>query len=175
MINTPRLTIRRFQEQDYPALYEYLSDPSIYQYEPGGPISLEKAHELAIERARSNDFWAVVLNSTGELVGHIFFAQTEPQELMTWELGYIINPRFQNQGYATEAVHALFEYGFANWHIHRVVAHCNPENIASWKVMEKLGMKREGHFRKNIFFRMNPDGSPCWVDTYEYALLKEDL
>jgi ribosomal-protein-alanine N-acetyltransferase len=56
-----------------------------------------------------------------------------------------------------------------------VVAHCNPENIASWRVMEKIGMRREGYFHKNIFFSRDADGTPIWLDTYEYAILKEAM
>jgi len=57
----------------------------------------------------------------------------------------------------------------------RVMAHCNPENIASWKVLEKIGMRREGNFRRNIFFKTAADGTPLWVDTFEYAILKDDI
>ena len=55
------------------------------------------------------------------------------------------------------------------------MAHCNPENIASWRVLEKIGMRREGHFQKNVFFKVQADGSPVWIETYEYAILKDDL
>lgn len=175
MINTARLLIRPFQAQDHISLFEYLSNPIIYRFEPGEPISLEKAKEFALERAQGTDFWAVILKSDQKLVGHLYFQQTEPKEFFTWELGYIFNPAFQNKGYATESAKALIQYGFDHFGIHRVMARCNPENTASWKVLEKIGMKREGFFRKNVFFRTTADGSPLWVDTFEYALLKEDL
>jgi [ribosomal protein S5]-alanine N-acetyltransferase len=174
MINTSRLLIRQFQAQDDTSLYEYLSDPGIYRFEPGEPISLEKVKEMTLERAQGNDFWAVVLKSTQEMVGHLYFQQTEPRKLLTWELGYIFNPRFHNQGYATESAAALVRYGFDHFGIHRVVARCNPENIASWKVLEKIGMRREAFFRQNVFFRTAPDESPLWLDTFEYAILKEE-
>jgi len=175
MIETPRLLIRLFEKQDARALFSYLSLPEVYRYEPGAPISLEKAMELAAERAQGQDFWAVVVKNTKELAGHLFFKQTEPPEFLTWELGYIFHPKFHNLGYATESAGALVRYGFEHDYIHRVVAYCNPENIASWKVMEHIGMRREGHLKKNIFFRMAPDGLPLWVDSYAYALLAEDL
>lgn len=175
MIKTSRLLIRRFQNQDYKPLYEYLSNPIIYKFEPGEPISLEEAKEIIRERAQGMDFWAVVRNNDQRLVGHLYFHQTEPKEFLTWELGYIFNPVFQNQGYATESALGLIRYGFKHLGVHRVIAHCNPANIASWRVLEKIGMTREGNFRKNIFFHTNQDGSPNWIDTFEYALLKEDL
>ena len=175
MIQTSRLLIRPFQEEDFDALFEYLSDPEIYKYESGEPITLDEARTLTQERSRSTIFWAVVLQDTQKLVGHLYFQQTKPLEYLTWELGYIFNPHFQNNGYASESAAALIRYGFDHWGIHRVVAHCNPQNIASWRVLERIGVRREGHFRRNIFFRAAADGSPIWVDTFEYAILKEEV
>ncbi len=157
------------------SLFEYLSNPTIYRYEPGEPITAEKAKELTFERSQGIDFLAVILKNTQQMVGHLYFKQTEPTEFLTWELGYIFNPVFHNKGYATEAAQALINYGFAHWGIHRAIAHCNPENIASWKVLEKIGMRREGCLRKNIFFKKTADGSPLWVDSFEYAILEEDM
>jgi [ribosomal protein S5]-alanine N-acetyltransferase len=175
MINTSRLLIRPFQEQDYSSLFEYLSNPSTYRFEPGQPITLEQARAIAFDRAQGSDFWAVVLQEDQKMVGHLYFKQIEPKGFLTWELGYIFNPAFQNKGYATEAALGLIRYGFEHLGIHRVIAYCNPENIASWRVLEKIGMTREAHSRKNIFFHFNADGSPLWIDTYEYAILKEDI
>ena len=175
MIQTSRLFIRPFQEQDSESLFEYLSDPTVYRFEPGEPVSLEEAREITLKRAQGTVFWAVVLQSAQKMVGHLYFQQTEPEEFSTWELGYIFNPRFHNQGFATELAAALIQYGFANFGIHRVVAYCNPENIASWRVLEKIGMRREGHHRKNVFFHTAIDGSPAWVDSFEYAILKEEM
>ncbi|MEZ4637732.1 MAG: GNAT family N-acetyltransferase [Caldilineaceae bacterium] len=68
------------------------------------------------------DFWAVVLAETGELIGHLYFAQKEPAQWMAWELGYIFHPAYHNHGYATESAAALIRHGFAHWGIHRVMA-----------------------------------------------------
>jgi len=174
VIETERLVVRRFREDDAEGLFAYLSNPVVYRFEPGEPVTMQEARRLARERARGRAFWAVALRETGQLVGHLYFAQVEPETFHTWEVGYIIDPALQGRGYATEAAGALIRYGFAHWHIHRVVAHCHPENVASWRVMEKLGMRREGHFRKNVFFRRAADGSPLWQDSYEYALLEDE-
>lgn len=174
MIHTSRLFIRPFQPEDAPAAFEYLSNPAIYRFEPGGPLSLEVTTQLIIERSKGTDFLAVFLQ-TGKLVGHLYFTPKEPKERLTWELGYIFNPAYHNQGYATESAAALIRYGFEHFGIHRIVAYCNPENFASWRVMEKIGMTREGHLRKNVFFHRNAQGEPLWNDTFEYAILKEDL
>ena len=175
MIQTSRLVIRPFKEQDAKSLFDYLSNPAIYRYEPGEPITLEAAGELAKKRSQTSDYWAVILKSTQQLVGHLFFMQIEPTEFLTWELGFIFNPAFHNNGYATESARALILYGFEHWGIHKVMANCNPENAASWLVLEKIGMRREGLIRKNIFFRKDEQGNPIWTDTFTYGILKEDI
>lgn len=175
MLNTERLVIRPFQEDDYKDLHEYLSLEETYRYEPGEPISLEEAKKITSERAGGTDFWAVTLkDDSKKLIGHISFIKTEPKAFLTWELGFIFNPSFQNRGYATEASRALIAYAFAELDAHRVVGYCSPENIASWRVLEKCGMTREGVHRKNAFFRKDKDGRPIWLDSYEYAILAED-
>lgn len=175
MITTPRLLIRPFQDEDYTALFDYLANPDVYRFEPGEPITLEQAKQLTHERAQSTEFLAVILRSSQIMVGHLYFKQIEPPQFATWELGYIFNPKFHNQGYATEASKALLHYGFNELGIHRVFARCNPENIASWKVLEKLNMRREGYFRQKAFFRRDAQGSPLWFDALEYAILAEEM
>jgi [ribosomal protein S5]-alanine N-acetyltransferase len=174
MIETNRLFIRQFLPSDFNDLYEYLSDPSIYVYEPGEPISLDEAKELVSQRSMGNIFWAVVLKWENKLIGHLYFEQLEPEERMTWELGYIFNPKYHRKGYASEASAALVEYAFTHYHVHRIMARCNPENPASWRLLEKIGFTREGHFRKNNFFRKDARGNPLWFDTYEYSILEKD-
>jgi ribosomal-protein-alanine N-acetyltransferase len=174
MIRTTRLTIRPFTAGDATDLHEYLSNPAIYRYEPGEPIDFDSAVELAERRAAATDFWAIELRDSSKMIGHLYFKQVEPAELRTWELGYIVNPKYQGEGYATEATAALLRKAFKEKHIHRVFAHCNPENPASWKVLERVGLRREGLLRKNIFFRRGPDGEELWTDTYEYAILEEE-
>jgi [ribosomal protein S5]-alanine N-acetyltransferase len=174
MISTKRLIIRPFAPSDATDLHEYLSDPAIYRYEPGEPINFDRAVHLSQERSITKGFWAMELADSSKMIGHIYFKQIEPHELRTWELGYIVNPAYQGKGYATEAVAALLKKGFLEENIHRVFAHCNPENFASWKLLDRVGLRREGLLRKNIFFRRGPDGDELWTDTYEYAILDEE-
>ena len=94
MIATERLIVRAFKAHDYMDLYEYLSDPAIYAFEPGKPINVDEAKALVAQREKSNDFFAVVLKENEKMIGHLYFNQIGPKEVMTWELGYIFNPRF---------------------------------------------------------------------------------
>lgn len=175
MIETSRLIIRKFREDDYQQLYDYLSLEEIYEFEPGEPISLGEAKDIARERAKGDNFYAVELKGESKLVGHLYFGRNQRKDLMLWELGYIFNPKYQRKGYCSEASRALVEYAFSDMGAHRVAAHCNPLNIASNRVLQKIGMKHEGTLRENVFFHKDSDGNPKWNDTNVYAMLKEDL
>jgi RimJ/RimL family protein N-acetyltransferase len=175
MIETHNLFIRRFNDTDSNDLYEYLSNPEIYAYEPGQPISLSEAERIAKDRSEGIDFYAVVLKENQKMIGHLYFKQIDPHVMMTWELGYIFNPSYQRKGYASEAARALIEYAFPKYKVHRIMAKCDPKNPASWKLLEKIGFQREGHFIQHATFRNDEAGKPIWHDAYEYGLLKEDL
>ena len=169
MIETNRLMIRKFKVSDYNDLYEYLSNPVTYIFEPGRPITLDEAKVLTRQRSKGTDFFAVVLKQNDKMIGHLYLKHIEPKEQLTWELGYIFKPAYQRKGYASEASAALTEYAFKNFKAHRIMARCNPDNIASWKLLEKIGFKREGHFEKYAFIHRDNNGNPIWTDAYEYS------
>jgi ribosomal-protein-alanine N-acetyltransferase len=176
MLSTERLIVRPFRENDYHDLHEYLSLKEIYRFEPGEPISLEEAKKIASERAEGTDFWAVTLkDNKKKLIGHVSFIQIEPKHFLTWVIGFIFNPSFQDKEYASEAARAIIKYAFTEVGAHRIVGQCTPENIPSWRVLEKCGMKREGLLRKNFLIRNDENGNPIWLDSYEYAILAEDF
>ncbi len=173
-IATERLALRAFRAEDADDLFEYLSDERTYHYEPGAPIDRNQAVRQAADMATSPDFWAIELKESGKVIGQLYFKHIEPVEMMTFELGYILNPSYQRQGYASEAASALVTQSLTTGGMHRVVANCNPENTASWKLLEKIGFRREGLLRKNIFFRKDAAGEPLWTDTFVYAILAAD-
>jgi len=172
-IKTKRLLIRNFRENDCNDLYEYLSDKETYRFEPGEPITIGIAKKLCTERSKGKEFLAVQFRN--KVIGHIYFGQIKPKKFMTWEVGFIFNKKFHGKGYATESLMAIIEYGFGNMNIHRIIAHCSPKNISSWKLLERVKMRREGKLRENIYFHTEKNENPIWLDTYEYGLLKKDL
>lgn len=180
IVETERLLVRRMRESDCRDLHEYLLDPETYVSEPGEPIGLDTARALARKRSEGADFLAVVLRGGEKMIGHLYFKQVEPLIYATWELGYIFNQAFRRRGYASEASRAIVEQALrrvppAFGAAHRVRACCDPRNVASWRVLEKIGMRREAHHKSNAFHRRGADGSPIWHDSYEYAMLAEDL
>lgn len=94
---------------------------------------------------------------------------------MTWEIGYVFNPEYYGMGYATESSRKILQYGFERAGVHRIIGKCNPENTSSWRLMERLLMRREGHFRKLAFFRNSSEGKPVWHDAYLYSILDEEF
>lgn len=167
-METERLIIRRFSSEDWRDLYEYLSQEDVVKFEPYEVFTEEASKQEAVRRSKSEDFWAVCLKDTGKLIGNIYLAK---QDFGTWELGYVFNANYHGNGYATEAAKALVDDIFKSKNARRLIAMCSPLNSPSWKLLERLGMRREGHLLKNIYFKKDADGNPIWLDTYEYAIL----
>ncbi len=167
-METERLMMRRFEPGDWRDLYEYLSLEEVVRFEPYDIFSQEKCRRETVRRSQNDAFWAVCLKETNKLIGNVYLAKGE---YSTWELGYVFHPGFQKRGYASEAVRALVDDVFRRQGAHRVTAMCNPENISSWKLLERLGMRREGHLLRNVYFKTDAHGNPIWLDTLEYAIL----
>ena len=79
-----------------------------------------------------------------------------------------------NEGYGSEAAKMAIQWAFSNG-IHRIYAECSPNNIPSWKTMEKIGMKREGLLRQNVSFHNDENGNPIYWDTCVYGILATDV
>lgn len=170
-IDAGDVVLRRFKENDWRDLHEYLSDARVLRYEPYEPFSAEKCREEAARRSEDEAFWAVCLKETGKLIGNLYFAG---RGFGTYELGYVFSRMFWRKGYATRAARALMEHAFCEMGVHRMVARCNPENEASWRLLERLGMRREGHLIQSVYFKTDPQGKPVWHDTYLYAILASE-
>lgn len=174
LLKTDRLLLRRFQANDGADLYDYLSDPETVKYEPYGVYTLDEAKKEAARRSSDPAFWAVCLKETKKMVGNIYFARQEPETFKTWELGYVFNSSFSGRGYATEAAKRILKYGFEACGAHRIEASCNPQNTRSWRLLERLSLRREGYLVQNIYFQLDGTGQPNWQDTYVYAMLASE-
>src|SRR5215210_7199165 len=129
-IETQRLRIRPFQRNDWQAIYDYTSDPAVMMYIPEGPFTLEQAKAFVADNmGEQAHFVAVLLNTDDLLVGHMEFHPWFAYK--TFEIGWVFNRAYHGYGYATEAAMALLQYGFETLHLHRIIATCQPENVAS--------------------------------------------
>jgi len=167
-METKRLLIRRFTPDDWPDLFEYLSRDAVVKYEPYDVFTEEASKQEAVRRAGDNNFWAVCLKDNGKLIGNQYLSK---QEFDTWEFGYVFNTDYQGMGYATESAQAIVDDAFRNHDARRIIAKCNPLNTRSWKLLERLGMRREGHMLQTVYFKRDKDGCPIWHDTYAYGIL----
>ena len=170
VIRTRRLFLRPFAESDYEDLYEFLSQLKDDEFEGYPGITHENGREHLRYRLGSEEFRAMALLSTGKVIGNIYCGN---RDFGAGEVGYIVNKAYQRQGYAAEALSAVIENAFREG-AHRVYAECDPRNTASWKLLERVGLRREAHFRQNIWFHRDADGAPVWKDTYVDAALEGD-
>ena len=170
-IETKRLMIRKFRPDDFTALYEYLSDENVVRFEPYEPYTLAQTKREAEFRSHSDEYFAVTLKDGGSLIGNLYLGK---REYDCYELGYVFNRNWQRCGYATESAAALMDYAFGSLRAHRIIARCNALNYRSHKLMERLGMRREAEYKKNVYFKKGPFGNPIWQDTLQYAILEEE-
>ena len=173
-IETPRLLLREIQAEDEDDVHEYASDPCVSRFDEWGPNTREKTHEVIARWLKIHEEWprdetnlAVELRSEKKRIGSVTLYVQDRKNASAY-IGYVFNRRYWNQGYATEAARALIDAAFKSLSLHRVWATCDTRNVASWRVMEKLGMRREGHFLKDVFQKGE------WRDSYLYAILADE-
>ena len=166
-METARLFIRRFVPDDWQDLYEYLSQESVCKYQPYDIFTEEDAKNEADNRTRDY-YWAVCLKDNNKLIGDIYL---HTFKYGVWELDFAFNENFQKRGYATEAAAALIDDVFSNKGAHRIEARCNPHNIDSWRLLERLGFTREGHLLQDTCFKYDKSKRPIWTDTYIYGIV----
>ncbi len=173
-IETPRLRLRSFTEADLPAFIAYRNDPLVARYQSWEGISEAEASAFLQEQKEIQPGIpgqgmqiAIEYKETGELVGDCYFLIQEQDEQQA-EIGYTLARAHQRHGFATEAVSGLLTYVFVRLRLHRISAITDCENGASVALLERLGMRREGHFLQNVWFKGK------WGDEYLYAILKEE-
>ena len=150
-IPTPRLILRPFRETDYDDLYEFLSQLREDAFEGYSGITCENGRKHLDERLGSEEYFAMELRKTGKVIGNIYCGKRDYEAR---ELGFIVNKDKQRRGYALEALRAVIENAFQTG-VHRLYAECDPRNTASWRLLEAAGLRREAHFRRNLYFHQD--------------------
>jgi RimJ/RimL family protein N-acetyltransferase len=170
-IETDRLFLRPLAPSDAEAVHAYQGREDVCRYIPYEPRSLRDVHESIARHARSvleesgqALLLAVVRRADDVLVGDVMLAWTS-KEHGTGELGYVVNPDFHGNGYATEAGAALLRLGFADLGLHRIIARIDARNSASAAVLRRLGMRQEAYLCENEWFKGE------WTDEIDFAIL----
>lgn len=156
-LETERLVLRRTVLHDVNELFALRSDPSVMKYIPR-PLAVtpEEAAEhirMTDEKMGCNELinWAISLKGQPQMIGTIGYYHIKPQHFRA-EIGYMLLPEFQGNGYITEAVTKVLDYGFRSMKLHSVEAVIDPENEASAGVLLKCGFVKEAHFKENEFY-----------------------
>ncbi|HWS86397.1 MAG TPA: GNAT family protein [Pyrinomonadaceae bacterium] len=173
-IETERLALRRLGEEDLAPFMAYLNDPEVARYQSWESYTDEQARAV-IERGKSAEpgtpgqwfTFAAELKETGEMIGHVALSvkADDPRQA---EIGFTFARGQQGRGLAREAAEAVLDYAFGVLGLHRVVAVTDCENARSAALLERLGMRREGHFVENIWFK------GAWGSEYLYAVLRRE-
>ncbi len=173
---TDRLTLRPLEDADVATTWRYRGLPVVNRWLPYAPTDLDGYAELFADPDRRDRTLVVELD--GVVVGDLFvmvkdgWAQREVADAATGceaELGWAVDPAYGGRGLATEAVEALLRICFEHLRLRRVTAGCFADNVPSWRLMERVGMRRELHAVAESLHR-----DLGWVDGYGYALLAEE-
>ena len=174
--NTARLSIRPATPDDVEPTWRFRRLPAVFEWITAAPATLDEYAEHFLDAPRLAKTLVVELD--GRVVGDLMlavedaWAQTEVADrakAVQAELGWVLDPEHTGRGLATEAVAELIRLCFEELGLRRVVASCFADNESSWRMMERLGMRREVHTVAESLHR-----SGRWLDGYGYALLADE-
>ena len=172
-IETERLLLRPLEQEDLESLFAIRSRPDIARYLYWEPRSRDQVADfIATSRATLEDEGdalklAVVRRDLGAVIGDVVLGW-ESRRHMQGEIGFIVHPDHQGKGFATEAARELLKLGFEGLGLHRIIGRCDDRNAASAAVMERIGMRREGHFIANEWIKGE------WQGEFVYAMLRDE-
>ncbi len=171
-IDTAHLRLRPYTLDDLDALHAIQSRPDVMRYLYGEPRSLEevrdalatRAHHPTLEAEGDWLFLAMEQRDSGAVIGDVSLHWLSALHRQG-EIGFVLHPNHHGQGYGREAATEMLRLGFEELGLHRIIGRCDARNDASARLMERLGMRREAHFRQNEIFK------GAWGDEYVYAML----
>jgi RimJ/RimL family protein N-acetyltransferase len=174
-LETERLMLRPYEEGDLDALYAVQSDEESARWLYNEPRTLDEtrvllARLIAGDGLSAEGDWlsaAVIARESGEYVGGMSMQWVSEQH-KTGEVGFIFDRAHQGRGYATEAARAFLAFAFERMGFHRVIGRAEARNVASARVLEKLGMRREALFQENEWVKGE------WQSEVVYAILDHE-
>jgi RimJ/RimL family protein N-acetyltransferase len=174
-LRTNRLLLRPYTDDDLAALFEIerLSETARYLYNE--PLTLDATRPVlerrkamtSIDDEHDDLLLALTLADSDAVIGHVNLERTS-RDHRQGEIGYVLHPEHQGQGYASEAAALMLRLGFEELGLHRIVGRLDARNEPSARVLERLGMRREAHLHENEFVKGE------WVDELVYAILADE-
>lgn len=174
-IETERLILRKFEERDVRDIVEFSREADFWlarslDWQPTG-ASVRAYFEAQRDlQPQSLPGWMnlmMELEAKRTVIGCVGIGVTNKEQRQA-SIGWMLSCRYQGQGLATEAAHALIDFGFHSMGLHRIFARTGRANTRSWHLMERLGMRREAHFRQSHKVRGE------WDDEFVYAILADE-
>ncbi len=158
ILETDRLLLREFLSSDAEALFEMDKNPAVHQYLWNTPITnIEQVHEqinMVRKQYADNNIgrFVIVLKATNEVIGWAglkYNIEMVNNKTHFYDIGYRLNEKFWGKGYASEASFAWLEYGFKTMNIKLMEAAAHANNVASNRILEKIGMKITKQYLEN--------------------------
>jgi RimJ/RimL family protein N-acetyltransferase len=173
-LETERLILRGLRDQDLPEFLNYLNDPEVAKYQSWGSYSESKAIAVIKDQQTIHPgipgrpfTFGTELKSSGAFIGHVVLTIQEKDHLQA-EIGFTFARSSHRQGFGKEAATRVLDFAFEELSLHRVFAITDCENLASVALLSSLGMRREGHYIQNIWFKGK------WGDEFQYAVLQSE-
>lgn len=173
-LQTQRLLLRPMRVSDTDDMYEYAKDPEVTRYLLWRPHTCREYTRSYLEylagryRLGAHYEWAMIHRESGRMIGTCGFAGIDCPNSCA-ELGYVLNPDFRGQGLVVEAARCVMDFAFNTLGLHRIEARYMIENLASRRVMDKLGMRFEGVARSSLLVK------GLYRDIGKCAILKEEF
>lgn len=168
-----RIYLREVTPEDWSLLHEYASNVEACKFQPWGPNTEEDSKFFVNQtirdrekRHRSRFVFVIVDKKNDQIVGNIEMNITDWDGV--GEIGFIIHQEHWGKGFATEAALLMLKYSFEKCELHRVTATSCPHNTASLKVLERIGMVKEGVLRQDLYIKGE------WRDSCVYSMLREE-
>jgi ribosomal-protein-alanine N-acetyltransferase len=174
ILETERLVLREFRADDWMATFAYQNDPRYLRFYERDRVTERQCQALVYqfilwqgEQPRSRTQLAITLAGTGQLIGNVGVRRESAGDPVA-DMGFELHPEHWGQGYASEAARAMVDWGFGDWGLERIHAHCISENTGSARVLERAGMRLEARLRHHQFFK-----DRFW-DISLYGILREE-
>lgn len=170
-IDTPRLVLRKIKISDADDMFEYASRKDVTKYllwSPHEDLQYTKCFlKFLIKKYKKGEYfdYGIELKDEKKLIGTCGFVNIDTDNRKA-EIGYVLNPSYQGNGYAIEAVKAVIDYAYNVLNLNRVEARVMEGNTSSVKLLEKIGMTFEGMGREELFVK------GAFVNVLHFALIK---
>lgn len=167
-----KVVLKEMNKNDWEDIHRYASLPIVCQYQPWGPNTEEETQAFVKQvlwdtkkENRSRYVFSVFEQENRTMIGA---GEINFRDFRVGEIGYIIHPDYWGKGIATEVAKLLLQFGFEKLNLHRIYATCDPRNVGSSKVLQKIGMIQEGRMREDLLLKTG------WRDSLLYSILEQE-